>query len=424
MTTAAQHTAPEDIMALLDGELSAAEAGVIEAHIAECAECAAVADQFRETSHSLAAWTVPSAPETVDAIILEKSATRRASKPPTRIQLASSHWRRWALAGGGAVMVLLLFAIFSTQPEYKTASLYSSRSISPAEIGSPPAGPRPPAAGPMPSRGAIIGALMDGQPQSAAIRKGTAGMVNGALDNPTALTAAAPNTAAPMIARTVAMTLLVKDVSRARPALDAILSRYQGYAAELNINTPENYARSFGASLRIPAQALPNALADLRGLGRVQSESQSGEEVTQQHADLVARLKNARETEQRLLAILQQRTGKVSEVLEVEEQISTTRGDIERMEAEQKALEHRVDFATVQLQLTEEYKAQLAPPSSSVATRMHNSFVAGLANAGNSLLGILLFFEEFGPVLLVWLLVLGTPVVLLWRRYRKLQSGI
>jgi len=65
--------------------------------------------------------------------------------------------------------------------------------------------------------------------------------------------------------------------------------------------------------------------------------------------DLLARLKNSRDTEQRFRAILQQRTGNVSEVLQVEEGIARVRSDIERMEAEQKALEHRVDFATIEL---------------------------------------------------------------------------
>jgi len=249
--------------------------------------------------------------------------------------------------------------------------------------------------------------------------KATASVVNGALTNPTG-----PSPAAPMIARTVSLAIQVKDVAGSRQALDAILAAYQGYAAELTINTPEGSARSFSASLRIPAPMLSAALTDLRGLGRVQNETQAGEEVTQQHADLLARLNNARETEKRLLAILQQRTGKVEEVLQVEEQISNTRGEIERMEAEQKALEHRVDFATVQLQLAEEYKAQLNGPSTSIGTRMRNAIVTGLGNAGDSLLGILLFFEEYGPVLLVWLVVLGVPAWFLWRRFRNAQSRI
>ena len=227
-----------------------------------------------------------------------------------------------------------------------------------------------------------------------------------------------------MIARTVWLTIVVKDIGTARAALDSLLGQHHGYPAQLTITTPENSARSIQASLRVPAPELPAALVDLRKLGPVQGESQSGEEVTEQHADLVARLKNARETEQRLISILEQRTGKVEEVLKVEEAIANTRGEIERMEAEQKALEHRVDFATIDVQLSEEYKAQLNPQSTSVGTRLHNAFVAGIGNAADSLLAIVLFFEEYGPVLAIWTVLLGGPLVLLWRRYRAVSSRL
>jgi DNA-binding transcriptional regulator YhcF (GntR family) len=140
----------------------------------------------------------------------------------------------------------------------------------------------------------------------------------------------------PMIASSVSLAILTKDFNAARPFLDLVLARHHGYAATLSANTQQNSARSLQASLRIPASELSPAIAELKSLGRVETESQSGEEVTQQHADLVARLKNSRETEQRLQAILQQRTGKISDVLAVEQEIARVRGEIEQMEAEQK----------------------------------------------------------------------------------------
>lgn len=222
----------------------------------------------------------------------------------------------------------------------------------------------------------------------------------------------------PMIARTISLSIVVKDFVGSRSSLDAVLARHHGYSAQLNVATPENAARSIQASLRIPATALPSAIADLKTLGRVENESQSGEEVTQQHTDLVARLKNSRETEQRFRSILQQRTGNVVEVLQVEEGIARVRGDIERMEAEQKALEQRVEFTAVELQLTEEYKAQLNPPAPSVSIRVHNSFVAGYHNLSETILGILLFFAEYGLTLLLWLIILALPVIFVRRRYR------
>jgi hypothetical protein len=228
----------------------------------------------------------------------------------------------------------------------------------------------------------------------------------------------------PMIARIVSLSIVVKDFAASRSSLDTILVRHHGYSARLNIATPENAPRSVQASLRIPATALSSAVADLKTLGRVENESQSGEEVTQQHTDLFARLKNSRETEQRFRSILQQRTGNVVEVLQVEEGIARVRGDIDRIEAEQKALEHRVDFTAVDLQLTEEYKARLNPPAPSVSIRVHNSFVAGYHDVSETILGILLFFAEYGLTLLLWLVILALPVIFLRRRYRRALATV
>ena len=53
----------------------------------------------------------------------------------------------------------------------------------------------------------------------------------------------------------------------------------------------------------------------------------------------------------------------MSDVLEVEQEISRVRGEIEQMEADQQALEHRVTFATVDLRIDEEFRAELGTPS-------------------------------------------------------------
>jgi hypothetical protein len=55
---------------------------------------------------------------------------------------------------------------------------------------------------------------------------------------------------------------------------------------------------------------------------------------------------------------------------------------------------------------------------------MHNAFVTGYQNATESLLGFVLFFEEYGPSLVIWLVILGLPVVLVWRRYKRMRSAI
>jgi hypothetical protein len=440
MTTTAHTVAPEDIMALLDGELSASEAQAVSAHLDHCAECANIAEQFRQTSETLARWSVPAVPANLENLITEAAGNGDQAPRPTRA--VHRNWKPWAIGIGGLAGILsaLLIVTVSNRSEPHRSALMVEQTTSPVEQGEskqfdrldqfakifPPPGAGQPLYEQMgkAKQADRYQGTMDANlaqpapppPPPAVKAPTTEAKFGGGADT-------APTTA-PMIARTVTLAIMVKNVIAARPSLDVLLTRHHGYPAQLTVNSQENAPRSLQASLRIPAPELMTALAELRSFGRVENESQSGEEVTQQHADLVARLQNSRETEAQLRGILQQRAGKVSDILEVEQEIERVRGEIESMEAEQKTLDHRVDFATIDLQLTEEYKAQLNPPADSVSTRLHNAFVAGYHNATETLLGILLFFEEYGPTLLIWLAILTLPVFLFWRRYRRMHSKL
>jgi type II secretory pathway component PulF len=65
----------------------------------------------------------------------------------------------------------------------------------------------------------------------------------------------------------------------------------------------------------------------------------------------------------------------------------------------------------------------LSSPNS-LSARIYNGFVAGYHNATETLLGFLLFFEEYGPSLVIWLVVLALPVLLVWRRYKRVRSTL
>jgi anti-sigma factor RsiW len=411
MNTLTHPVAPEEIMALLDNELTAAEAQSIAQHIDQCADCAALRDELQNTSQALARWTTEPLPESVDTVIAHFLADERTGGTPN--SRAHSAVPPWALAARVALIIAVVALSLDTYL-HRTGRAFvekKERGIA-IEVGQ--------SAIPVVSRlaGGGGGGGGDLTVESAATMNQFAGVPRGIVGG------VAPSSQAPMIARTVSLTILVKNIAASRATLDTILAQHHGYAAQLTINTPEAGSRSFQSSLRVPAPDLASALDALRTLGRVQTETQSGEEVTQQHTDLVARLTNAREAETRLRDILVHRVGKMEDVLEVEEKISETRGEIEQLEAEQKSLEHRVDFASVDLTLAEEYKAQLGDSSASVGTRMHNSFIDGLRTAGASLVNVVLFIEEAGPVLLIWIAILGTPILLLWRRYRRARTLI
>ena len=427
MNTATHPVAPEEVMAFLDGELSSAEAQTVSAHLDQCAECAGLAAQFRSTSQLLSGWTVPPVPSSLEESVMAQAAKAAArprhEKPGRTMQLSFWNWRLWAVGAGGAVTVVLILVAYVASTIYygdhprsnpKMAMMVESHEVSEYAPSRAQSQQTDVMKGKIPAAAAGVAqldSLKDAKslPEARAIGGGGA-------------PAEAPAATAPMIARTVSLEIIVKDLSISRASLDGILARHRGYAAELTVLAQGPPPYGLTASLRIPAPELAAALADLKALGRVDRESQSGEEVTQQHRDLAARIQNSRETEERLRTILEQRTGKIQDVLQVEEEIARVRGEIESMEAEQQALEHRVDFASVELELVEDYKAQLNPPAPSVSNRIHNAFVAGARSAAEMLLGFVLFVEESGPVLLIWLAILGVPVFLLWRRYRRVKA--
>jgi anti-sigma factor RsiW len=408
--------APEQVMAYLDGELSAEEAEAVAAHLRECGYCAVVAEELGGVSRELRAWAVEEAPARLEREI-RRASLEVGAKPRRRISR-----KVWAWGGAlTAVAVLFVIGVQMSAPKYNTLPSAAMMARSDAYVNQPQ------------TEGALRGYAYDGQ-NMAQLAQIAPGLTTATAPPPPIPRKADRFTGAveslgtgplmPMIARTASLTVLVKNVADARASLESLMTRDQGYAAQLTFSTPDGGARSLQASLRVPSGQLPAALESLRKLGRVEEEAQSGEEVTAQHADLVARLTNAREEEARLRSLLVQRTGKIEDVLQVEEEIARVRGEIEQMEAEQKGLEHRVDFASVELKLVEEYAARLESPAEGTGTRMHNAFVAGIQNAGSSLLGLVLFTEEYGPVLLIWGAILGVPAWLGWRRYQKARASI
>jgi hypothetical protein len=222
-----------------------------------------------------------------------------------------------------------------------------------------------------------------------------------------------------MIVRTASLALITNDFEKARAAMEETLKRHGGYIGQLTVSAPGESGRTLNATLRVPAGQLDAAMAELKKVGRVASEAQGGEEVTQQYVDLEARLANAKNSEQRLSEILRDRTGKLADVLEVEQAIEEVRGNIEQMEAERKNLAKQVDFATLTTTLTEEYQGQLHAVPVSTFTRIRNAAVDGYGTVTESLVNVVLFLFSYGPVLLLWGAVLFFPMRAIWRRLRK-----
>jgi hypothetical protein len=218
--------------------------------------------------------------------------------------------------------------------------------------------------------------------------------------------------ASPMIAHAAELAVVTKEFAHSRSTLEEILERHHGYAANLRM-VGQPAASTLTATLRVPSSEFAAAVTDLKTLGNVEREEQTADEVTQQRADLEARLVNAQNTLEGLQAILA-KGGKIRNLLEVQRQLASVSAEIARLEEERVSTEHRVIFAQVLLSLREEVK----PPAEGLAAQFRNAAIAGLSEAIATLSAIVLFVISRGPVTLLWVALVFFPGRWMWRKWR------
>src|SRR5262249_21206867 len=104
--------------------------------------------------------------------------------------------------------------------------------------------------------------------------------------------------------------------------------------------------------VRVPAQKFETAMEEIRGVGgRILHEKRSGQDVTEEYIDLEARIRTKRALEPQFLEIMKQ-AHKVSDALEVQNQLAEVRTEIERLEGRRRFLENQSALSTINIALS------------------------------------------------------------------------
>ncbi len=225
-----------------------------------------------------------------------------------------------------------------------------------------------------------------------------------------------------MIEQNASLSIVAKNYDEASAAIEKLAKARGGYTEKLDGHSQSGSSRSLSASLRVPANQLDAFLADLRQLGHVEADSLANEEVSAEYVDLQARLHVAQATERSLVALLATRTGRLEDVLDVERELARVRSEIESMQGQSALMLHQVSYATVQVELSEEYHQKLHSDSS-VGAKLRNAFVGGLQNLQDAILGVLIFFLNYGLAILFWLAIILIPAWLVRRLFLRRRAA-
>ncbi|MCA1843177.1 MAG: DUF4349 domain-containing protein [Actinobacteria bacterium] len=144
-------------------------------------------------------------------------------------------------------------------------------------------------------------------------------------------------------------------------------------------------------TLQVPSEKLEGVIGQIRGLGKVTTESESGDDVTAEYVDLQARIANW-QAQEAVFVGLMAKAKTVPETIQIQQQLSTIQEQIEQLQGRQKYLDGHTSYSTVNLTLLEEgavAKPEPAPgpkPAASTLGRAwHRSAGAALAVLGGTL---------------------------------------
>lgn len=204
-----------------------------------------------------------------------------------------------------------------------------------------------------------------------------------------------------LIIKTGQLNLEVESIDVTLAAATGKISTLGGYVSGSERKGDGDQAVAT-VTYRIPAGQWDEALVALRGLAtKVLGEQTQTQDVTGQVLDLGARITNLRATEAALQAIMARAT-KISDVLEVQSQLTEVRGQIEQLTTERSHLQEQAAYST--LTVTYSLKPQAAVITSAKKFDPNDE----IDKASASLVDVLQALATAG----IWFAIVWLPILL------------
>ena len=167
-------------------------------------------------------------------------------------------------------------------------------------------------------------------------------------------TQSAPVVTERKIIRNADLQLESDKPEEAQTKISQIAETKGGFVVETQSSASDakaNVRDTVSMTVRVPAAKFDEALNEIRqAASRVIVENIKGEDVTEEFIDIEARLKTQKALEAQFLEIMKQ-SKTVADALNVQTEIATVRGEIEKIEGRKRFLESQASLSTVKIRL-------------------------------------------------------------------------
>jgi len=185
-----------------------------------------------------------------------------------------------------------------------------------------------------------------GQPAAVALSEV---VVTGAAELPPITRPDATN----MIIRTATALIEVDSLENAVAQLKRLAAGVGGYVANTGMEVGRNRLRQAVIEVKVPADRFDDVLSGLQPIGKLESVNVNAQDVGEEYFDVTARIDNAKRLEKRLIDLLATRTGKLKDVLDVEQELARVREEIERYQGRIRYLQAHTATSTLSVTVHE-----------------------------------------------------------------------
>jgi hypothetical protein len=162
-----------------------------------------------------------------------------------------------------------------------------------------------------------------------------------------------PDAVSTMVIRTAMASVEVDSLEPAIAQVKELASRLGGYVANSGIEAGKKRLRQASLVVKIPAGRFDDVVSGLSPIGKLETLNVSAKDVGEEYVDVTARVENSRRLERRLIDLLATRTGKLKDVLDVEQALARVREEIERAEGRMRYLRAHTAMSTLSVTVHE-----------------------------------------------------------------------
>ena len=226
-----------------------------------------------------------------------------------------------------------------------------------------------------------------------------------------------------MLIQTVSMSLETENLDAVLDEIDASIAQLGGYVENANIQNGSAYNgetyRRGTMTVRIPAKDLETFLNTIEAAANIVSSQRQVEDGTLDYVATESRIKALQAEEARLLELVA-KAANLSELLTMEKRLTEVRTELEKVTSSLKAMENRVDSATIRLTVSEiKVEVEEIPEEKTPWERISTGFVDSLAAVGNFFVELFVFLIVALPYLVALAIVPVIIIIVLKIRKKK-----